>query len=153
MRIPTLLTLSILCLSAGCGADSTPVGAPKPEVGPHGGPVVALSEGQGFAEVVVEAPKSGAANQPQRLIAVYFLGPDLNASLAPLPKVVKVNLQVRGKDEPIRLALKPEPDSRFSNSESRFASEARAFPIEQLAGELKVAFGGEEQTIPFVGRR
>jgi len=152
MRIPTLLTLSVLCLSAGCGSDESPVGPPKPEVGPHGGPVVALSEARGFAEVVVEPPKSGAASQ-QRLVAVYFLGPDLNASLAPLPKVVKVNLRIRGKDEPIRLALKPEPDSRFAYSESRFASEARALPIEQLTGELNVAFGGEEQTIPFVGRR
>ncbi|MDR3637175.1 MAG: hypothetical protein P4L84_25450 [Isosphaeraceae bacterium] len=125
---------------------------PRPEVGPHGGPAVPLAEGRGFAEVILEAAKPGVSGRQQR-VAVYFFGPDLKTALDALPTRVGVDLKVRGKEEPIRLALKPDPDRQTTDSNSRFASEARVLPIEQLIGDLKVAFGGEESTIPFAGRR
>jgi hypothetical protein len=142
-----------LCLLAGCGSGGSSA-VPQVATGPHGGPTALLPEGRGYGEVVLEQAASGrgGGRKQQWHVAAYFYKPDLEGPLEPLPSKVGVELRIRGQSEPFRLTLTPAPDPRFKFKECRFASPAADYNIEQLAGNLKVALGGEEHALPFAGR-
>lgn len=150
--IRTATTALALCAALGCGSGGNEPAATTGAYGPHGGPAVPLPGGKGFGEVVLEPADSGGRGK-SRQIAVYFLGPDLKSALEPLPTGAGVKLLVPGRDDLSTIALAPKPATRSPAGKGRFTSAPGDYQVDQVIGELEVAFGGEKSTIPFASAR
>jgi hypothetical protein len=142
---------SIVVLSGCAGGSMSGSGGslPAPQ---HGGSIVSLPGGKGFAELLIErtapaAPGGGviktSAPKPARLVA-YFYQPDGAAAMAPAPSDVKVRLGSADSGTDIKLTAQTTPAGLF-------ASEPGQFPAE-LRGQIDLTCGGEPVQAPFTFR-
>jgi hypothetical protein len=134
-RVFVALLLCSGLTACGCGAPGSSSSAAMPTA-PHGGNIVPLPGGKGFAELVVErgAPSKGATAGTSRLVA-YFYQPDCTTVLAPPPSDVKVHLGSADRGSDVKLTSQTTPAGQF-------ASERGQYP-DALAGELALTVGGE----------
>jgi hypothetical protein len=138
-----LVSALVLC---GCNGRAT-MGTPLPAA-PHGGQILELPGGKGFAELLTERgapPGKGAKAAPSktRLLA-YFYQPDGSTALTPAPSDVKVHLGAAGSGTDVKLTPQTTPAGLF-------ASEPGQFP-DALRGQIDLTLGGESVQAPFMFR-
>lgn len=137
------LVLLSAFVGSGCGVVATSETAlPAAQ---HGGNIVALPGGKGFAELVVDrgAPAKGKAAPPARLLA-YFYQPDGSSALTPPPSDVKVHLGAADKGTDVKLTSQATPAGQFASEPGQYPSELR--------GELELTLGSEPVQAPFIFR-
>ncbi len=119
---------------AGCG------GAPKElpvAKSAHGGALVPLSNGQGFAEVLVDSAavgKRGGKTQFKPRIVAFFYQADGSTEMNPGPTEVKIKIGMGDDARTVDLA----PEAKAG----RYASAAGDYP-EGFAGRLEAKVNGE----------
>jgi len=137
------LAIAPACLLTGCGGSLTPLPIVKVS---HGGTLVSLPNGRGFAEIVVEttvAGKSGPHAQVRSRIVVYFFQPDGTSGMNPAPTGVKVRLG-RGKTGPV-FDLSPQPKEA-----GMYATETSNSPYpDGFNGQLDFKVNGEDVHVVF----
>ena len=143
---PGLVWLPALIL-CGCNGGATPrTGTPLPAA-QHGGHILSLPGGKGFAEILTErgAPAKGAATKAAktRLLA-YFYQPDGSTALSPAPSDVKVTLGAAETGRDVKLTPQTTPAGLF-------ASEPGEFP-DDLRGHIDLTLGGEPVKAEFMFR-
>jgi hypothetical protein len=137
----------VLCsafVGSGCGVVGTSQAVlPAPQ---HGGNILALPGGKGFAELLVERgspPKGKAAASTTRLLA-YFYQPDGTSTLAPPPTDVKLRLGEADKGTDVKLTSQTSPAGQLASEPGQYPSELR--------GELACTLGAEPVQAPFMFR-
>jgi len=131
------------CLLVGCGGSPAELPVAKSA---HGGHLVTLPGGKGYAEIIVEAATAGGGRKAQvkpRIVA-YFFQPDGTSELSPGPTEVKVKLGT-GEKSPV-VDLSPEPKEA-----GNYASEPGTYP-EGFNGQLDAKVNGEAVQASFVLR-
>jgi hypothetical protein len=130
----------------GCSSGGPSSGTSLPAA-PHGGQILELPGGKGFAELFTErgAPAKGAKAAPAktRLLA-YFYQPDGSTALTPAPSGVKVHLGAAESGKDVTLTPQTTPAGLF-------ASEPGQFP-DALRGQIDLTLGGESVQAPFMFR-
>jgi hypothetical protein len=141
---------AIACLTAGCAerGASSPVG---PEIfrGPHGGVTIALPDGKGYAEVVNEG--DGRRARTNVAVVTYFLGPDKQSPMTPLPTNLKI--KIGEGDTAKTVPLTPSPKSGDPLSSSRLASANGPYAVFDQRCTLTGAVNGESFSLEFDGGR
>jgi hypothetical protein len=128
------------CLLVGCGGSPAELPVAKSA---HGGHLVTLPGGKGYAEIIVEAATAGGGRKAQvkpRIVA-YFFQPDGTSELSPGPTEVKVKLGT-GEKSPV-VDLSPEPTAKPSRPrlsyDDRFCSGACKRPSPPPSSRLGVS--------------
>jgi hypothetical protein len=130
-------------LLVGCGGSPAELPVAKSA---HGGHLVTLPGGKGYAEILVESAAAGGGRKAQvkpRIVA-YFFQPDGTSELSPGPTEVKVKLGT-GEKSPV-VDLSPEPKEA-----GKYASEPGTYP-EGFNGQLDAKVNGEAVQASFVLR-
>lgn len=147
--LPRIVILIGLGLLNGCGRPETPRLATA--TGPHGGPLVALPDGAGFGEIVLE---SASSRDPRVRVVAYFLDPGLKAPMALLPTDVMVALDFPDRPaEDAALAPESKPADRTGTGKGRFASKAGEYAVDPLMGAIRGMLGGRPFSVRFTDRR
>jgi hypothetical protein len=139
-----LFEVVVLCWAfvlAGCGGTGSPSTAGLPAA-QHGGNIITLSGGKGYAELMIDKGTSKVASKT-RLLA-YFYAPDGTSVLTPAPSDVKVRLGSADSGKDVKLTSQTAPPGLF-------ASEPGPFP-DELRGEIDLTLGGESLQTPFMFR-
>ena len=136
----------VLCSSlvlGGCGGsgNSSTATVPAPQ---HGGNVVTLPGGKGFAELTIDKSSTPAKVASQTRLLAYFYQPDGTGALTPAPSDVKVRLGSAETGKDVKLTAQSAPAGLF-------ASEPGQFP-EGLRGQLELTLGGEPLQAAFTFR-
>jgi hypothetical protein len=138
------LLLLPVCLLAGCGGPSGESGLPTP---PHKGNLVALPDGRGFVEILIDSGASAGdrgKTHPKTRIVAYFYQSDGTTEMSPAPSDVIFKLGT-GEKSPV-LNLSPLP-----KEPGKFASEPTTLP-DAFRGELEAKVKGESIKAPFTIR-
>jgi hypothetical protein len=138
--VPALILLG--CNGGGMTGTGTSLPATQ-----HGGQMLALPSGKGFAELLVErgaVTKVAAKSPTKRRLLAYFYQPDGSTALTPAPSDVKVRLG--SADSGTDVTLTPQ-----STPAGMFASEPGQYP-DALRGQLALTLGGESIQTDFVFR-
>jgi hypothetical protein len=111
----------------------------------HGGKILPLPDGKGFAELLVERgpPSKGATTGTARLLA-YFYQADGTSVLAPAPSDVKVHLGSADSGTDVTLSAQTTPAGQFASAPGQFSDELR--------GQLELTLAGEALQAPFMFR-
>jgi hypothetical protein len=137
IRAASVLLAGLLMGCGGGTPKTLPTTAP-----PHGGSILNLPDGAGFAEVVVNSLKKGETTKSE--FSVYFLGPDRTTALAPAPTSATLTLSTPRGERTVE--LKPFNDALISPpAESVLMGH-------NLDGTLNVEIGGKPVSIPMAGR-
>jgi hypothetical protein len=139
--LEALVLCSILVIG-GCGGSgdtSTPLPAAQ-----HGGNIMPLPGGKGFAELLVERKTSGGKSPSKTRLVAYFYQPDGSTALTPAPSDVKVRLGMADKGTDVTLTSQTSPAGIF-------ASEPGEFP-DELRGQIELKYGGEPLKTTFTFR-
>ncbi len=135
-----LTILSLACAIAGCGGSPKELPVAKAA---HGGTMVTLPNGQGFAEILVNSAQvgtSGGKAQYKPVIVAYFFQSDGTSAMTSGATDVKIKI---GTGENSRVVdLKAEPKEA-----GKFASLAGEYP-EGFAGQLAANLNGEAVEVP-----
>lgn len=135
-----ILAASLALSAAGCGLGSAPVN-PVNAAGlapTHGGSMITLPFGKGFAEVVVEPVKT-PTKAASGVIHAYFLQPDGTGPLSPAP--TEVSLDYGGTTVPLDAS-----GDHFATKPGPFA------PGREFSGEFVLKLNGETVTAAFTTR-
>lgn len=144
---------SILVTTFVAGCQSRQGGSQfQTRMGPHGNVAIPLPEGLGYVEARVESPAGGDPEKGKpAVLAVYFLGPDGKAELAPPPSNVRLRLATdQRKYEAVALGAGAKPGDPLGNV--RFATEPGSYSKDSSRGWLLISLGGKDVAIPFVLR-
>lgn len=150
MRRPTLLAATVLLAAPLAGCSHRSSGTFPTEPPPHGGMLLTLPGGRGFAELLVEQPpaRSGKDAGRDAVIVAYFLQGDRKSPLEPAPKDVRVAV-ASGPQVP----LTPRPHPEDPSKAGQFASGVGKYGESgALSGELHADLGGEAVDLPFAIR-
>jgi hypothetical protein len=114
---------------AGCGGATD-----RPDLtatlAPHGGAAIALPDKSGYAEVVLEQPKTVPPRSGKVAVVAYFYEPDLASPLKAAPSDVRVSVNFPGQP-PQTAGLAADP-----KTPGRFASPAGNLAVDPLSGEI-----------------
>ncbi len=134
----------VLCLgfaACGCSGGGSSISSGDLPAPQHGGQMLQLPGGKGFAELFVERSTvvKGAGAGTSRLLA-YFYQTDGTSALAPPPSAVKIRLGAEGGKD-VTLSSQTTPAGQF-------ASERAQYP-DVLRGTLEFTLAGESVQAPF----
>jgi hypothetical protein len=135
----------VLCSSlvlGGCGGSGSSSTATAPAA-QHGGNVVTLPGGKGFAELLIDKSNPVKVASKTRLLA-YFYQPDGTSALTPAPSDVKVRLGSAESGKDVKLTAQSAPAGLFASEPGQFRDELR--------GELELTLGGEPLQTAFMFR-
>ena len=138
-----LVSIVLLSAIAGCGGGS-PKELPIAKAA-HGGTIVTLPGGQGFAEVLVESvavDKKGGKNQFKPRIVAYFFQPDGTSEMSPGPTDVKVKIGTGENSKVVDL-------SKDSKEAAKYATAPSGEIPEGFVGELDANVNGTAAQVPF----
>lgn len=136
-----LLAIPPLLAIAGCGSG-TPREFPVARAA-HAGTLVALPDGQGFAEVLVDsaAPKAGGGKSPSKTrIVAYFFRPDGTTPMSPGPADVK--MRIGGGPDSRVVDMPGEPKET-----GKYASAIGTYP-DGFVGQLEATLDGRAVEVP-----
>ena len=140
----------LLCsgiVACGCSATGPSAASGSMPAASHGGNMLQIPGGKGFAELSIERGPAGkgSSTTPSRLVA-YFYQADGTSALSPPPSDVTIHLGAEGgKDvKDVKLTAETKPAGQF-------ASEPGQYP-DELRGRLAVVLAGESVEIPFMFR-
>lgn len=112
---------------------------------PHGGYLITLPDGKGYAELVNKAASQPAgARRPSSTITVYFLQSDLKTPMSPAP--TNVSLGIEGSAGTQNVALSHADEATFSSKPGQYGGG------QELSGTLSATVGGTSITTPFMIR-
>ncbi len=153
MRSAFILIIALACGLPGCGGSPTLPPLPKdaPTVGPHQGPAYALPDGLGYAEFANDPKADERDRTAPTALVVYFLKSDAKTSLTPPPTDVK--FQAANGRRVQAIDLKPTPKADDPAGESRFASQAGPYRLEELRGDLTAKAGATPVKLAIAGAR
>jgi hypothetical protein len=141
-RVFEVVVLCWALVLGGCGGPGVTSATVLPAA-PHGGNIVALSGGKGFAELMIDKGSHVKGASKTRLLA-YFYAPDGTSALTPAPSDVKVRLGSADRGMDVKLTSQGSPAGLF-------VSEPGQFP-DELRGQIELTFGGEPLQTPFMFR-
>jgi hypothetical protein len=135
-----LAIVVLLCAIAGCGGSSKQLPVAKSA---HGGTLVTLPDGQGFAEVLVDSAavdKPGAKPQFKPRIVAYFFGSDGISEMSPGPTDVKIKIGMREDGRIVDLAQEPKETGKYASAFGEYP--------EGFAGQLEASLNGKAVQVP-----
>ncbi len=141
---PGLLLVPALII---CGCNGAATTGMSPPAAQHGGNILTLPGGKGFAEILAErSPVGKAVAKPaaKRRLLAYFYQPDGSTALTPAPSDVKVRLGSAETGQDVKLTPQPTPAGLF-------ASEPGVYP-DDLRGQIALTLGGESIQADFMFR-
>jgi hypothetical protein len=143
-RVFVVLLLSSAVTACGCAAGGPSSSSVAPAA-QHGGNILPLPGGKGFAELLVERgpPTKGTTVATSRLVA-YFYQPDGTSALSPPPSDVKIHLGSADRGTDVKLTSQ-------STTAGQFASERGQYS-DTLAGQIDLTLGGEPVQASFMFR-
>ena|ERR1017187_8999437 len=130
-----------------CGCNGGPTLGTALPTAQHGGQILTLPGGKGFAEILTErrAPvKAPATKAAKTRLLAYFYQPDGSTALSPAPSDVKVRLGTADNGRDVQLTPQTTPAGLF-------ASEPGQFP-DELRGQIELTLGGEPVQADFMFR-
>jgi hypothetical protein len=133
-----------VCLLAGCGSSPTELPVAKSA---HGGNLVSLPSGRGFAEILVESAAPGSGGRKAQIeprVVAYFFQPDGTSEMNPGPTEVKVKVGTGEKSAVVDLSPQPKEAGKY-------ASEPGTYP-DGFNGQLDAKVNGEAVQVSFVLR-
>jgi hypothetical protein len=143
-RVFVGLLLCSAFIACGCSAGVTSSTSLMPAA-QHGGNILPLPGGKGFAELLIErgAPSKAKTPTTSRLVA-YFYQPDGTSALSPPPSDVKIHLGSADRGTDVKLTSQTTPAGQY-------ASEPGQYP-DTLAGQIDLTLGGEPVQASFMFR-
>lgn len=153
-RSAEIVLLLFLTLGWGCAArfESPSEAAQRSVPGPRGTFALALPDGLGYVELLVERiGGSGKSLGTTMVLAAYFVDPDGKSPMVALPASVEAALRPQGA-EPSQVNLVPRSLGNDAWSHARFASEPGDFSQDEIHGELKIQAAGKTVSVPIALR-
>ena len=145
LKSVSCLMIMLAGVIAGCG------GAPKElpvAKSAHGGHLVTLPDGRGFAEILVEsaasAGKRGGKAQAQPRIVAYFFQPDGTTEMTPGPSDVRVKLGTAETSPVVDLSPQPKESGKYASEPGTYR--------DGFNGQLDAKVNGEAVQVSFVVR-
>ncbi|HWE36587.1 MAG TPA: hypothetical protein VG406_08475 [Isosphaeraceae bacterium] len=136
----------LIALILGCSRSPKTFPTDPP---PHGGVLLTLPGGRGFAEVLLDQPPAQSSRDAGRnsVIVAYFLQADKKTPLEPPPTGVRVAVDPGGGQQ---VPLSPRPHPEDPSKAGQFASAVGPYGESgALSGELRADLDGEAVALPF----
>jgi hypothetical protein len=142
-------------LAFGCDSPVSPV-AISVQMGPHHGTTLALTDNQGFVELINEPEVTERRNPGPTSIVAYFLQTDGKTPLSPLPTDVNFTIETGKGTRPratessrTPVLLFPAPKSDQQAGAARFASKPGPYHLLGIRGTLAATISGQVISISY----
>ncbi len=134
----------IVVASAIVGCGGPPAAGPVARSA-HGGTLVALPDGQGLAEVLVESAPAGrggrkAKAQAGTKIVAYFLESDGTDAMSPGPTETRIKIGMGDNGRVIDLSAEPKEAGKYASAVGRYP--------DGFVGQLEVTLNGRAVQVP-----
>jgi len=143
--LPSAMLALLLPVGLGCGGPSekTITAEDNPRFGPHNGPLVPLTEVDGYVEIVEEHTADGL-----RLVAYFYQTKSAQSALSPTPSEVAISLATPDGSHR-EVMMEPTPISNESGGDARFISEPIDEAVDPLIGTVNATIQGQTVTASF----
>jgi hypothetical protein len=127
-------------LLLGCEQQAATSSGSAASPPPHGGFLITLPGGKGYAEIVNKVAAQTAGRRPNSTITVYFLQTDMKSPITPAPTNVSMTVDSGGTPQTVPLTASAEGE--FSSKPGQYGGGG------DLNGKLTATIGSDSVTAP-----